>query len=68
MKYVRNANKNSNFINHYINKDYIIIVFINSECTEDLLYQGYYKIDSKELQNSIKTKDDDIIYSVFINT
>jgi len=35
---------------------------------KDLLNQGYYKIDSKELQNSIKTKDDDIIYTVFINT
>ena len=66
MKYVRNANKNSNFIDHYINEDYTITVFIHSECTEDLLNQGYYKIDSKELLHSIKTNDDDIIYTVFI--
>jgi len=66
MKYVSNANGNSNFIDHYINKDYTVTVFINSECTEDLLNQGYYKIDSKELQNSIKKNNDDIIYTVFI--
>ena len=66
MKFVRNANKNSNFIDHYINKDYTVTVFLHSECTEDLLNQGYYKIDSKELLHSIKANDDDIIYTVFI--
>ena len=66
MKFVGNANQNSHFIDHYINKDYTITVFIHSECTEDLLNQGYYKIDSKELQNSITSNEDDIIYTVFI--
>ena len=57
-------------IDHYVNKDYTITVFIKSECTEDLLKQGYFKIDSKELQESIKTEFDltnfRIMYSVFV--
>ena len=60
---------NFNVIEHYINKDYTITVFIHSECTEDLLNQGYFKIDSKELQSSIVKEfgvNENLIYSVFV--
>lgn len=60
---------NFNVIEHYINKDYTITVFIHSECTEDLLNQGYFKIDSKELQGSIVKEfnvNENLIYSVFV--
>ena len=57
-------------VDHYVNKDYTVTVFINSGCTEDLLKQGYFKIDSNELQESIKTEFQDykykIIFSVFV--
>ena len=57
-------------VDHYVNKDYTITVFINSGCTEYLLKQGYFKIDSKELQESIKAEFDNynnkIIFSVFV--
>jgi hypothetical protein len=57
-------------VDHYVNKDYTVTVFINSGCTEDLLKQGYFKIDSKELQESIKTEFNSynykIIFSVFV--
>ena len=57
-------------IDHYVNKDYTITVFVKSQCTEDLLKQGYFKIDSKELQESIKTEfnltHSQIMFSVFI--
>ena len=57
-------------VDHYVNKDFTIIVFINSGCTEYLLKQGYFKIDSKELQESIKAEFDNynnkIIFSVFV--
>ena len=57
-------------IDHYVNKDYTITVFVNSQCTEDLLKQGYFKIDSKELQESIKKEFNltnfRIMYSVFV--
>jgi hypothetical protein len=58
-------------VDHYIGENYTITVFTNSECTEDLLNNGYYKIDSKELQNKmIKEAGIEgmkIIFSVFIN-
>ena len=60
---------NFNVIDHYVNKDYTITVFIHSECTEDLLNQGYFKIDSKVLQESIVNEfgvNRNLIFSVFV--
>ena len=58
-------------VEHYIGNNYTITVFVHSECTEDLLNQGYFKIDSKELQNIMikesKTKGLKIIFAVYIN-
>jgi len=57
-------------VDHYVNKDYTVTVFINSGCTEDLLNQGYFKIDSNELQESIKAEFTNynykIIFGVFV--
>ena len=69
-KYYTNFNS-LNAIDHYVNKDYTITVFINSRCTEDLLNQGYFKIDSEELQASIKNEfniapNKKIFYTVFV--
>ena len=60
---------NYNIIDHYVNKDYTITVFIHSDCTEDLLNQGYFKIDSNELQESIVNEfnvNRNTIFSVFV--
>ena len=60
---------NNKVIDHYINKDYTITVFIHSECTEELLNKGYFKINSKELQESIIDEfnsNPNLTYSVFI--
>jgi len=58
-------------IDHYINKDFTITVYLNSDCTESLLNQGYFKIDSKDLLKSLKENcgyeiDEKFIYAVFI--
>jgi len=59
-----------NIVDHYINKDYTVTVFINSECTEDLLNKGFFKIISREVQQPI-IKEFEInkkfIYKIFIN-
>ena len=61
--------ENANIIDHYINKDYTVTVFLHSECTEDLLNQGYFKIDSRDLQQKIVDEynsNENLTYSVFI--
>ena len=40
-------------VDHFVNENYTVTMFINSECTEDLLKLGYFKIDSKDLYNSM---------------
>jgi hypothetical protein len=40
-----------NTIDHFVNNKYTLTMFIYSGCTEGLLEQGYYKIDSTELTN-----------------
>jgi len=61
-----------NGIDHYVNKDYTITVFINSRCTEDLLNQGYFKIDSEELKALVKHQlhyddpDRKLFYTIFV--
>lgn len=61
--------KNANIIDHYINKDYTVTVFLHSECSEGLLNQGYFKIDSRDLQQKIVDEfnsNENLTYSVFI--
>ena len=38
---------------HYVNKNYTMALFVNPDCTESLLEQGYYKIDSKVLNKKM---------------
>jgi hypothetical protein len=61
--------ENANIIDHYINKEYIVTVFLHSECTEDLLNQGYFKIGTRDLQQKIIDEfnsNENLTYSVFI--
>ena len=56
-------------VDHYLNKDYTITVFIYSECTDELLNQGYFKIDSEDLKKDIAnyfTVNEKVIFSIFV--
>ena len=56
-------------VDHYINKDYYITVFIYSECTEYLLNKRFFKIDAKEVQQSIVNEfeqNEKLIYIIFV--
>jgi len=61
-----------NTIYLYVNKKYTISIFINSDCTESLLEQGYYKIDSKDLYEhvaddiSLRKERDEFLFHCFI--
>ena len=58
-------------VEHYIGENYTLTVFIYSECTEELLNEGYFKLNTKELQDTmIKANNIEgmkILFSVFIN-
>ena len=61
--------KSISVVDHYVNKNYTITVFLNSDCTDDLLNQGYFKIESKELQHAISNEfnvNEKVLFSVFI--
>ena len=42
-----------NKVEHFVGKDFLMTLFINSNCTEGLLQKGYYWIDTRELGNSL---------------
>ena len=46
-------------------------MFIHSECTEELFNQGYYKIDSTQLQNEMfketNREPNEFLISIFVN-
>jgi len=70
LKYIPNL-PNSNIIDHYVNKDYTITVFIHSDCTEDLLNHGYFKINSNQLYKSVVKEfhaNENITFAVFITS
>ena len=58
------------FVDHFVNENYTVTFFIYSECTEDLLNQGYFKIDSTDLYNQMykdaKIESNELLFSVFI--
>jgi len=54
-----------NTIDFFVNNKYTLAMFINSACTEGLLEQGYYKIDSTEL-TSVMTKEASIRVNEFM--
>jgi hypothetical protein len=45
--------ENANIIAHYINRDYTVKVFLHPDCTKELLNQGYFKINSRDLHQAI---------------
>ena len=56
-------------VDHYVNMNYTVSVFIHPECTDGLLDKGYFKIDSKELQDAIIKKfnsNENVTFSVFV--
>ena len=60
---------NFHAIDHYVNNNFTITVFIHSECTEELLSKGYFKINSTELQYSFAEKfgsNINLTYTVFV--
>ena len=58
-------------VEHYVGTNYTMTLFINSNCTEGLLPQGYYKLDTRELNKTIIEEAElDMIYhllGVYIN-
>ena len=60
----------TNFVYHFVNENYTVTMFINSECTEDLLNKGYFKIDSNELYNEMykmaEIESNELLFSIFI--
>ena len=41
-----------NKVEHFVGKDYTMTIYINSNCTEGLLYEGYFKINTNELNRT----------------
>ena len=60
----------TNYVDHFIYNNFTVTMFINSECTEDLLNKGYFKIDSKELYEEMYKMGDiesnELLFSIFI--
>ena len=58
-------------VDHYVGNNFTATIFVHSECTEGLFDEGYFKINSSELQNTmIKESHTDgmkVLFSVFIN-
>ena len=57
-------------VDHFVNENYTVTLFIYSECTEDLLNRGYFKIDSteliKEMEKAIEIEENEILFSIFV--
>ena len=58
-------------VDHYIGNNFTVTVYINSDCTEELLNQKYFKINSNYLQETMikesKIEGMKILFSIFIN-
>ena len=57
-------------VHHFVGNNYTVTIFIYSQCTEDLLNQGYFKIDSNELYNKITStlgvESNELLFSIFV--
>ena len=57
----------TNKVVHYKGNDYTITLYINPNCTEGLLSEGYFKIDTSEINKTlIEEADLDYVYHSFI--
>jgi hypothetical protein len=58
-------------VDHFIGDNYTATIYINSDCTEDLLNQKYFQIDSKKLhQIMVKESNTEgmrILFTILIN-
>ena len=68
--YFSNTLPYTKHIDHFVNINYTVTMFLYSECTEDLLNQGYYKIDSNDLTNEMYNKagieSNELLFSIFV--
>ena len=68
--YFINSLPYTKIVEHFVNENYTATMFIYSECTEDLLNQGYYKIDSDNLYNQMyidaEIEANELLFSIFI--
>ena len=57
-------------VHHFVGNNYTVTLFIYSQCTEDLLNQGYFKINSNELYNIVISKvgidSNELLFSIFV--
>ena len=68
--YFENTLSYTKYVDHFVNEQYTVTMFIYPECTKDLLNQGFYKIESTQLRNTMlkEAKFDNIyLFSIFIN-
>ena len=65
-----NSLKYPHHVHHFVGNNYTVTLFIHSECTEDLLNQGYFKIDSsqlyEEVRNISKIETNEYLFSIFV--
>ena len=55
-----------NKVEHFVGNNYTVTLFINSNCTEGLLSEGYFKINNRELNRSfIEEGDIEYVYHTF---
>ena len=72
-KYINSNKDRLDVVNHYINKNnlFTITIFKSWECTEDLLYQKYFSLNTKELtltlNNSAKIPKNELTYYLITN-
>ena len=70
--YFINSFPSTKYVDHFVNEKekYTVTLFIHSKCTEDLLYQGYYKIDSndlyKEMYEKANIEANEVLFSIFV--
>ena len=70
--YFINSFPSTKYVDHFVNEKekYTVTLFIHSECTEDLLNQGYYKIDSndlyKEMYDLANIEANEVLFSIFV--
>jgi len=65
-----NSLKYPHHVHHFVGNNYTVTLFIHSQCTEDLLNQGYFKIESsqlyEEVRNISKIETNEYLFSIFV--
>ena len=60
---------NINKVEHFVGKDYTMTIYVNPSCTAGLLKEGYYQINTNELNRTIieETSNDLNLIGIYIN-